>query len=33
MNENRLTLVDEIDCGDLFKGSDKRERIVVFSIE
>lgn len=33
MNESRLTLVDEIDCGDLFKGSDERERIVVFSIE
>ena len=33
MNESRLTLVDEIDCGDLFKGSNERERIVVFSIE
>lgn len=33
MNESRLTLVDEIDCGNLFKGSDERERIVVFSIE
>lgn len=33
MNDSRLTLVDEIDCGDLFKGSNERERIVVFSIE
>lgn len=32
MSESMLTLVDEIDCGDLFKGSNERERIVVFSI-
>lgn len=32
MSESGLTLVDEIDCGDLFKGSDEREQIVVFSI-
>ncbi len=32
MNEHELTLIDEIDCGDLFKGSDDRERIVVFSM-
>lgn len=33
MNESRLTLVDEVDCSDLFKGSDERERIVVFSTD
>lgn len=32
MSESELTLVDEIDCGDLFMGSDERERIVVFGI-
>ena len=32
INESELTLVDEIDCGNLFKGSDERERIVVFGL-
>lgn len=30
MCQNELIFLDEIDCDDLFEGSDERERIVVF---
>ena len=32
MTVNELEFYDELDCGDLFEGNDKRERIMVFSI-
>ena len=32
MTEDELMFDDEIDCGDLFEGKDKREKIVIFSL-
>ncbi len=33
MSQDELMFVDEIDCQDLFKGKDERERIIIFEIE
>ena len=33
VSKDELMFTDEIDCRDLFKGNDKRERILVFEIE
>lgn len=30
MTVDELTFADELECGDLFDGSDKRERIMIF---
>lgn len=30
MTVDELEFYDEIDCGDLFEGKDKRERIMIF---
>lgn len=32
MTVNELTFYDEIDCGDLYDGKDRRERIVIFKM-
>lgn len=32
MTVNELEFYDEMDCGDLFEGNDKRERIMIFSM-
>ena len=32
MTVNELDFYDEIDCGDLFDGKDRRERIMIFSL-
>jgi SAM-dependent methyltransferase len=33
MSQDEFLFVDEIDCQDLFKGKDARERIIIFEIE
>ena len=32
MTADELMFVDEIDCRDLFSGSDERERILIFEV-
>lgn len=32
MTQDQLMFLDEIDCGDLFQGSEAREKILIFEI-